>query len=287
MSETASLSKPAILTSGSTSVVYDIGGQDLYAFADSRKALHLKLGGELSFFSASLNRSGWLAAVSQSKGYKATVSVYDKEQARKFQWNSSSRFVSDAAVFNDCKTMAAVAIGQSGTQFQSKLILYKLDSDKQYGETDLGSRMVLSVIPMKDHLAVLSENDFLAVDGKGKIDGTFSYDNRRLRSFSMDGDGFAVLHLGKYIAGSLGDLVTLDDSGREIASLDINEDVLSVSAAGRYIAVLYASHLDVYSKNLKLYARLENTESARNALMRSDGSVMMVGSGSAWLYLPK
>lgn len=286
-SKTVPMTAPAVLVSGDTAAVYEIGGGNLFVFQSGRAVLQLTQDEAYAFFSASLNREGWLAVTAQAKGYKAAVRIYDNKQQLQFTWNSSAHFVSDAAVFNDCKTMAAVALGQNGTAFQSKLVLYRLDSDKQFAETDLGSRTVLAVSPMKDSLSVLSENDFLTVDNKGKIINTYSYESRYLRSFSLDGDGFSVLHLGKYAAGSLGDLVTLDASGVQIAALPISEDVLSVSAAGRYVAVLYASHLDIYSKDLELYARLDDTGSARTALMRSDGSAMLIGSGSAWLYLPQ
>ena len=102
----------------------------------------------------------------------------------------------------------------------------------------------------------------------------------------MTGQDYTVLLLNRYQSGSVGRLVTVGTDGGEIASLDVNEEVLSVSAEGRYIAVLYLDRLVVYNRDLQVYASLNGTGYAREALMRPDGSVLLLGSESAKLFLP-
>ena len=81
-------------------------------------------------------------------------------------------------------------------------------------------------------------------------------------------------------------LVTVSQDGSELAGLDVSGEVLSMSAAGKYIAVLYSDSLVIYTPQLEEYARLDGTEYARSVLMRSDGTAVLVGSSSAWLYIP-
>ena len=57
-------------------------------------------------------------------------------------------------------------------------------------------------------------------------------------------------------------------------------------AAGKYFAVLYSDSLVLYTAQLQEYARLDGTEYARSVLMRADGTAVLVGSSSAWLYIP-
>ena len=71
-----------------------------------------------------------------------------------------------------------------------------------------------------------------------------------------------------------------------MGSLDVREEVLSISASGRYLAVLYADRLAVYNPDLQPYATLQGTGDAREALMRPDGSALLLSSGSASLFLP-
>ena len=65
-----------------------------------------------------------------------------------------------------------------------------------------------------------------------------------------------MLQLNRYQSGSVGRLVTVDDDGEEIASLDVAEEVRDVSACGRYLSVLYADRLVVYNRQLQAYATL-------------------------------
>ena len=62
--------------------------------------------------------------------------------------------------------------------------------------------------------------------------------------------------------------------------------VSSLSAAGRYVAVLSGEELYIYDKQLALCAQLEEVSQAREVLMRSDGSAVLAGSTAASLYLP-
>lgn len=89
-----------------------------------------------------------------------------------------------------------------------------------------------------------------------------------------------------YKSGGVGRLVTVDTDGQEIAALDVNEEILSISAAGRYLAVLYMDSVVIYTEELEIYAQLEGTDYARSVLMRQDGSALLLAAESAHLFLP-
>ena len=113
----------------------------------------------------------------------------------------------------------------------------------------------------------------------------YDYDGAYLRDWSVGGD-YTVLRLNRYYAGSIGRIVTVDLDGVERASLDVNAEVISVSAAGRYIAVLYAGRVVVYTSDLTEYARMEGTERAKSVLMCEDGSVLVLESERGTRFLP-
>ena len=72
-----------------------------------------------------------------------------------------------------------------------------------------------------------------------------------------------------------------------MAALPVEEQVLSLSAAGRYVGVLTADRLDIYSQDLELYNTLNGTQNAQKVLQRSDGSTMLIDSTTARLYVPQ
>ena len=68
--------------------------------------------------------------------------------------------------------------------------------------------------------------------------------------------------------------------------MEVMEEVVDISAAGRYVAALYTDRLVVYNLALGVYASLSGTENIQNVLMRPDGSALLLGGSSAQLFLP-
>ena len=212
------------------------------------------------------------------------------------QFNFSSRFVMDAMVSEDGATLSVITIGQEDGGFRSYLSIYDLNVTLEAGthydneplsERSLGNYVALSLHEgLNGILRVAGDNAMTLCPARSEERTLFDYDQRHLKAFTLSGDGGSVLLLGKYQAGSAADLLVVNDAGEQTASLSFNEQVLSLSAAGRYIGVLTADRLDIYTFDLTLYHSLEGTGGARRVLMRPDGSATLIGSETAHLYLP-
>ena len=64
--------------------------------------------------------------------------------------------------------------------------------------------------------------------------------------------GFIVLALGRHRNGSAARLLTLDQNGRELGTLEVQGEVQGLSAGGRWISVLYQDRLVLYDPVLYL-----------------------------------
>ena len=121
-------------------------------------------------------------------------------------------------------------------------------------------------------------------DHKGKT-VSVDWSDRYLKRYTLSGDGYATVLLGHYRAGSQAELITVDPSGAR-HTVEYSEQILSLAAAGRYIAVLTGDRLDLYTSDLELYDTLEGTQGARGVLLMKDGSAILLSSGSASYYVP-
>lgn len=280
------LASPAIAVGGQTAAVYDIGAQTLLVFSAS--GLVRDMSGECSgsILSVSLNPSDYLTLNAEKSGYKSTVTVYDASGEKVFAFNSSERYVIDAAVLRDCKHMAAVTLGEANGAVANTVSLYSLGSEKAASVNTLTGSLLLSLDSVAGSLACLTDESLTFFTAGGSLAGSYRFEYPYLRGVSMEGDGFAALLLSRYRSGSTMKLVTVSSDGTEMASLDSSQEVLSMSAAGKYIAVLYSDSLVLYTPQLQEYARLDATEYARSVIMREDGTAVLIGSSSAWLYIP-
>lgn len=289
-SANVSMSAPALGQGGGRVVAYDVGGLELYVLDQKGEVLHLTADPEEPFIAASLNAKGWLAVTAEKRGYKGCVSVYDEDMDQVFfEFKSSRRFLTDAYVTDDCASLAAVTLGQENSVFVSNVVLYDLTKSGEvepaadYNVTD---GLVAAIGQQSGKLAAVSDTCLTFADTTGEIAASYAYGGAYLRDYDLSGDGFVVLLLNRYQSGSVGRLATVDAEGTELGALDVNEEVLSISAAGRYLAVLFANRLVIYNQDLQVYASLNGTDYAREVLMRTDGSVLLLSSDSAGLFLP-
>ena len=292
VNETLSMETPAVSSGGGAALVYDVGGEDLLVYRDREQVLSLVQPEGQKLLSASLNSSGWLAVTSQeSGGYKESVTVHDGSCSPLLQLSLSSRFVMDAAVSPDNRSVAVLTVGLADGSFDSRVDIYRLDRTEADTEPDhtcsVGGDAVLALRWSGSGIWVRGETSLSVVSPGGELAGTYDYGGRYLKAFSLDGDGTAALLLGKYRAGSTAELVAVEPDGEARAALDVAEQVLSLSAAGRYVGVLTADRLDVYSQSLEPYSSLEGTQGAQTVLLRADGSALLIASHAAHLYVPQ
>ena len=285
-SASVSMENPALAAGGGRAAAYDVGGTELYVADASGQLLHLTADKAEPYIAVTLNHQGWMAVTAEKKGYKGCVTVYNDKLSQVFEFHSGKRFVTDGYVTDDCKSLAAVTLGQSSSVFVSDVVLYDLDSKEPKADYEVRDGLVLDITQKGDRIVTLSDTGLSFGTTGGKAEETYGFGGAYLRDYSLDGEGCSVLLLNRYQSGSVGRLVTVDDEGKELASLDVREQVLSVSAAGRYVAVLYGDKLTIYNQELQEYAALTGTDYAKKVLMRQDGSALLLASESARLFLP-
>lgn len=289
--EAMALEAPAVEVCGNTAAVWSVGGDTVYVYRDRARFGELTdLGGAI--LSVRLNSSGWLAVTTKgSSGYKAISAIYDEELTQRMAFRLSTSFVTDAVVTEDCASLAVISMDQSGTSFESTLSLYTLP-----GSADVGVHY--DQTPAETHS--LDNNVILDMAGRSSVwcvgdtglsvfrdhtVGNWSFQEQYLKTYAF-ADEFAAVLVGKYRAGSQAELVTVDASGNPSAARALNEQVLSLSASGKYVAVLTADRLDIYTQDLEPYATLNGTNGAQKVLMREDGTALLIGAVTAHLYVP-
>lgn len=280
------MSSPQLTVGARQAAVCDVGGDTLYLMDQSgvRRTMSTEKG--LCYYSARLNGSDYLAVTEQKSGYKATVSVYGSQGELKFHFDSYDNYISDAAVTEDCRSVVMVSLETQEGTFAARLLAYSLDTAEQIGSAVIRDGLALDIRCVKNRVLSLCDKRFVitSLDGETLLDR--AYGNLYLHDYALTGDGFCALLLGRYQAGNICTLTTYDLDGEELASLPLTEEVLDISAAGSYLAVLYGNSVVVYNKDLTEHARMEGTDYAGQVEMEDDGTVLLIAGASAWRFLP-
>ncbi|WP_295744752.1 DUF5711 family protein [uncultured Oscillibacter sp.] len=282
------MSAPALSQGGGRVAAYDIGGRSLYVLDERGEVFHLETEEDEPIISATLNGKGMLAVAAERRNAKGAVYAYGADMTRIFDLTSGERFVAEARISDDGNTLAAVRLGQEDGVFISSVVLYDL---REAGEKtpiadySIPNGLVLSTGEQRGRLVTVSDTCVTCASYSGRVEGSYDCGSSYLRAYSL-GDEFTALLLNRYQAGNVGRLVTVDAEGAELGSLEIHEEVRSLSAAGRYLAVLYTDRLVVYNENLQVYASLRGITGVSSAVMRPDGSALLFSTESASQFLP-
>lgn len=277
---------PQLQVRGDLAMVYDVGGGSLLALHRKNGEV-LRLEENRAILDADLSDGGYLCISSSASGYKSVLSVYNSSQNLIYRWLSSTTYIPLCSVSADGRWLAAVGLGQSGGAFESSLLLFRTDSEDIQRSVSLGSQLIYDLMFVGDKtICAVGETSVQFLSLEGELLGSYAYEDRYLKDFTDGGDGFLTLAVNMYRAGNRYSLVTVDEKGRELASVYLGQEILDLSACGRYIAALTPEGLTVYTQSLSVYAETADTGSATSVVMRKDGSVLLLGNGQGKLYLP-
>ena len=272
----------AVTAEDGFAVVYEIGGKSLHLLDSKGLVKEMTIGGEI--FSVEMGAGGKFAVTLKKTGYKTAVSVYNGKGEPLYEFSSAQKYLMTAAVSENGKYMAAAAMGQDSGTFVSSLQIYKLTSDTQQADASVDGG-VYELGAVDGRFCAVTDKALCFVKNDGAVT-EYSYQGATLSRCSLGGGKFAAVLLENYSSGGLTHLATVNTAGEEIASLAVESEVLDLSAAGRYLTVLYSNRLVIYDQKLQPCTVLEDVSSARRVLMRADGSAVLVGTNAASLYLP-
>lgn len=282
----AQLELPDIQTGKNLVMVYDVGGNTLLA-VHSRSGEVLRLDTDKPILDADLSQGDAICYSTSASGYKSILTVYNSKQELIYRWLSSTIYMPLCAVSESGGYLAAVGLGQSNGSFESTLYLFQTNSEELALSVSLGNELIYDVCFLDDStICIVGEASvqFLGLDGSSL--GSFSYGDQYLKDFDDGGNGFLTLSVNMYRAGNRYSLITVDQAGNEIASVYIGQEILDLSACGKYVAVLTSEGLTVYNRDLTVYHETQETGTATSVLMREDGSVLLLGGGNGQLYIP-
>ena len=280
------MNDPVISVCGTYAVVYDVGGNNLYVIHNKEVVFEYTSKTGCDLLSARVNENGCLAVVEEASGYKASVRIYNSAFKLVLAENVSSEYVVDAVISPSNSQFAVVSIAQRSGKFSSIVSLYDGKEGDQLASTVLEDQFILELHWQSNNIWLQGNDSATVLDQELNVLGTWSEPNQYLQGYSLNGDNYAVEVASWYKAGGSGEVLLIDERGDTACSTAISGEVLSVSAAGRYIAVLTAEALTIYTSNdLEEYAQINNNGSKR-AIIHSDGATMMIGADSTWLYVP-
>ena len=277
-----SMTNPLLQTGGDTILAADIGSNGICAMQSGEgTVLNERLEGTI--LDASVASDGSICYAFNTKSTKTQITVRNADMNEIYHWYS------DTAFFNQCclsgKYLAGISLGQRDSSFESTAVIWRTDEEEPVAQLPLGNELYLDLTFLSGStLCAVGQDHLQFFDVDGDLRGTYAYESSYLTHYDIGGDGFIALATNKNKAGGDYTLTTVDSSGEEMASLQITEEILDLSAAGSYVAVLTPSGLTVYNATLTVCAQTSETNGANQIVARNNGSVFLISNNAATLF---
>ena len=231
---------------------------------------------------ADMNDAGTAVVLAGEIGYKGSVTVVDKENNAVYRVYVGSGYPLDADISPDSRRVAILSLTADG----SSVSVYETDSEQLRAEYVSDSRSCFDLEYLSDgRLLLISADRAAFLKDDGKLLGEYTFDGEFLKGYAA-GDGYAVLLLGSYKAGSTGRILLTDTAGNLLRSLDTSSETEGVSASGKYFAVRFSDEIVLYDIDLNVLGSLQDTAGIQAAVMRSDGSAVIISGGKAAIFEP-
>ena len=280
------LSLPQVQSAEDVVMAYDAGGNMLLAIHKNAGEV-LRVESEKPILDADIADDGQICYLASEGGYKSVLAAYNKKQELAYRWLSTSTFFSLCAISQNGKEMAAIGLDQKDGGFSSTLNLLSVDSDQIVRTVHLGAELLYDLMYVDaDTICTIGENGVTYFSSNGDMQKSFSYGGSYLKDYDNCGNGFLALSLNTYRAGNRYSLVIMDEAMKEPISVYVGHEILDMSAAGKYVAILTPRGMTVYDRNLSVCSQTQDTDGATSVLMRPDGTVLLLGGGTGKLYIP-
>ena len=280
------LISPAVQAGKKVAMAYDIGGSTIVAM-DHKNKQQMNIDTEGTLLDADISSGDQICYAVSTSGYKTVLVAINDSFQETYRWYSSSSFLSNCAISPKGDWMAAIAIGQNEHVYESKLLLFQTGTEEAPVEISLGNQLVYDLeITDRNQICVVSDVGATLLDRTGEVSATYPVENRYLADFDFGGSDFLTLAVNQYKAGNHYTLVTIPLNGGEIHETTLDQEIIDLDSSGSYVGVLTAEGLFVFRNDLTEYATMEQTGAASGILMREDGTVLLMGSDSAKLFIP-
>ncbi|MCL2408492.1 MAG: DUF5711 family protein [Oscillospiraceae bacterium] len=279
--ESFRMESPAISAQDGRAIVYDIGGTEIRVFNGTEIVSAIEANGRI--VSATINPNGWIAVATQvSGGYRGVVTVHNDRGRDVFRvFLVEEGYVLTAALSPDNGTLSVLTLRETGSMISRWEVGRAADGAQSY--TSLPDELIIDISHLPNgNLLAVSTGSLIVINRNGSAREIFDFSGRRLGRYAMD-SGVIILHLLDYGVGNSGRIITLRENGSVIAELEANREILSMSAAGGYLAVLWSDGLMFYDSRLNELPVPEESFSiaGANRVIAVNGAALVAGDYAA------
>lgn len=278
---------PTLCVSDDFVLAYDRGGTG-FCVANGY-AEYLNDHTESPILSASMNREGAFALVTDESGYRSAVSVYSHKQELLCRWYTAQYYVLFTSVSPDSSRFAVLGLGQGedSLSLSTRVLCFAIGEEEAAWTVELGEKQVYAMTHDKSGGLVIVCDDGVERYEDGKRTHRVAFD-QPLRLFSAKEGGQVLLAFDRADRGSRAtDALLLGDRLETLWSGSLDGTPRALDCRGGTAGILMADRLEIIGTHHDTVTTDTRTHSgARDVLVNDDGEPILIYSDRACKVLP-
>lgn len=272
-----SFSRAVMKTTGSRTLIYNIGGKG-YQLESQSKTLE-KTNGQQNILAGALAGNGRYALVTECDGYFGQLTAYTADNMPQSHYWFSEYYPTAAALNQDGAKAAVTAVSAKDGALTSAIYLLNLNSEKTVDPFAVYTDNIMLDVSYCDDGTVVAVGDKLTavINANQRTKNNFDYQGLQLASYCVD-TSRTVLGLTPYKDSASSKIVVLDKSGKAEATISLKKSVQSVSLYGDTVAALADGQVDFYSATTgSSFGSCSAGSDAKAIALRDESSVYILG----------
>lgn len=259
------LSDPFIHTEGKYQVISDIGTSKLFLLKNNKSYTDLKLKEPVLF--AKVNEKGFVSAVTSEKGYKSSITVFDKKGKEKFTWHSGDGYIIDCIVTGS-KKLAVLSFKEDKDVVTSAVTWFDFSKSEPLGQVILSDCFAYKLV-VKGNKAYVIASDGIYSLNKEKVLKTVSFQGRELLGFDTDENGNFVT--AQRISNTKSLVVKYNKRMKQIRERELDFEAFNLNCNGKEVVLSGQNNIVILSKGLSVKAKGTVLGETEDILISHDG----------------
>lgn len=275
-------SAPAMSVCRDNMIAFDRGGKGICV--TNRVAALWQKELESDVLSADINSSGAYCIVTDEQGYRAAVTLFDNNHNEKFKWMTSEFYIARAAVSPDTHRIATLCMREKDGARNSSIRIFSTGNEEPLHNIDIGGITVYSMeYYANGSLMLVTDSGVLVYGNDGELECKFEYAKGSLITFCHRAEELPCVAIETGDSVTRSRVVIVSEDAEAVVDTKFTQAVRSVSNNASMAAVLLADSAAVIDAKDDGEAKTVENVNARDIIMRSDGSVMLIYADRAEL----
>lgn len=256
---------PMIDYKNGKAIVYDTDSGKLRIQNTSKVVSEMKLNNKITC--GAIGDKGNFAVSSITSNNQTVFTAFNKSGEEIFKQNLGDELVTCIDLSDDGKYAVVGAIKSTNAETDSKVYVFRFDSEEYVFCFDFNRSVVMSVRYVKSHnIEVITDKSRVYITDNTTKEAEASFESNTLHDISHIDDRYTAISTLKYGSDS-SVVVDVFDGDKKAYTIDVGSSAKAVSVNERYLAVLTDSKVTIYNKKGEVKAEMSADVSANDVIV--------------------